>query len=127
MVAQDGPPRAAPVHKGVAKLGWSWEAMDVQAWHNKSELQSALCHLMEQPGSFADLIFVQEWVDFDVEMRHFIVEPDLSNPQTWKPKRIIYTVFKSREQGCFRNFDRYDRKGCLRQCFQNDEAALADA
>lgn len=124
---QDAPARATPVQKGVAKLGWSWEAMDVQAWRTKPELQSALAHLVEQPGSFVDLIFVQEWVDFDVEMRHFIVEPDLSNPQTWKPKRIIYTVFKSREQGCFRNFDRYERKACLKNCFQNDEVALADA
>lgn len=100
--------------------------MDVQAWRNKQELQTALTHLVEQPGSFVDLVFVQEWVDFDVEMRHFIVEPDLSNPQSLKPKRIIYTVFKSREQNSFRNFDRYDRKTCLKACFQNDEAALAD-
>jgi len=120
-------PRAAPVQKGVAKLGWSWEAMDVQAWRSKEDLATSLTNLAEQPGSLVDLIFVQEWVDFDVEMRHFIVEADLSNPQSWKPKRIIYTVFKSREQGCFRNFDRYDRKTCLKTCFQNDEAALADA
>jgi hypothetical protein len=119
--------RPAPVTRGVAKLGWSWEAMDVQAWRNKQELQTALSHLIEQPGSAVDLCFVQEWVEFDVEMRHFIVEPDLSNPQTLKPKRIIYTVFKSREHGSFRNFDRYDRKACLKTCFQNDDAALADA
>lgn len=119
--------KPAPIQKGVAKLGWSWEAMDVQAWRNKQELQSVLMHLVEQPGSFVDSLFVQEWVDFDVEIRHFIVEPDLSNPQTLIPKAKVYTVFKSQEQGSFRNFERYDRKMCLQTCFQNDDVALADA
>lgn len=115
------------VNQGVAKLGWSWEAMDVTAWRNKQDLTQALASLAEQPGSLVDLVFVQEWVDFDVEMRHFIVEADLSRPETLKPKKIIYTVFKSREQGSFRNFDRYDRKRCLETCFKSDDAALADA
>lgn len=119
--------KPGPVQKGVAKLGWSWEAMDVQSWTNKHQLQMSLSNLSEQPGSLVDLVFVQEWVDFDVEMRHFIVEPDLDNPETWKPKQIVYTVFKSRDEGSFRNFDRYDRKNCVKTCFQNDDEALADA
>merc|ERR1719440_2323544 len=60
-------------------------------------------------------------------MRHFVVEADLSKPDTWKAKKIIYTVFKSKEQGSFRDFDRFDRAQCLKTCFQNDDAALADA
>lgn len=116
-----------PVHQGVAKLGWSWEAMDVTAWRNKQDLTSALSSLAEQPGSLVDLVFVQEWVDFDVEMRHFIVEPDLTKPETLKPQKIIYTVFKSKEEGSFRNFDRYDRKKCLETCFKMDDQALHDA
>jgi len=125
-LGQEQPP-AGPIQKGVAKLGWSWEAMDVRAWQNKQQLSSALQELIEQPGSFMEFCFVQEWVDFDVEMRHFIVEPELSKPATWKPKKIIYTVFKSKESNSFRDFDRFDRKGCLKSCFQNDDAALADA
>ncbi|CAE7563722.1 unnamed protein product, partial [Symbiodinium sp. CCMP2456] len=121
------PPKAKRVVKGVAKLGWSWEAMDVTAWKNKEELEMALCELSEQPGNLCDQIFVQEWLDFDVEMRHFIVEANYDDPQTWKPKQIVYTVFKSKEDNSFRNFDRYDRLGCLGKCFQNDDAALADA
>ena len=31
-------------------------------------------------GSMVDQIFVQEWVDFEVEMRHFLVEVDLNDP-----------------------------------------------
>jgi hypothetical protein len=120
-------PKPGPVSSGVAKLGWSWEAMDVRAWHNKQQLCTGLWDLTEQPGSFMEFCFVQEWVDFDVEIRHFIVEPDLSKPATLKPKKIIYTVFKSKDSGSFRDFDRFDRKGCLKACFQNDDAALADA
>merc|ERR1719337_344932 len=102
--------------------------MDVRKWEkDTNQLQEALVELAEQPGSLMEYVFVQEWVDFDVEMRHFIVEPDLTKPSTLKPKKIIYTVFKSQEGGSFRDFDRYDRKGCLKTCFQEDDAALADA
>lgn len=125
-LSQEEPPQGG-VQKGVAKLGWSWEAMDVRAWRNKNELSNALWELIEQPGSFLEFAFVQEWVDFDVEMRHFVVEADLSKPATLKPKKIIYTVFKSKESGSFRDFDRFDRKQCLMRCFHNDDAALADA
>eukprot|EP00429_Kryptoperidinium_foliaceum_P067099 CAMPEP_0176051824 /NCGR_PEP_ID=MMETSP0120_2-20121206/25766_1 /TAXON_ID=160619 /ORGANISM="Kryptoperidinium foliaceum, Strain CCMP 1326" /LENGTH=552 /DNA_ID=CAMNT_0017385265 /DNA_START=44 /DNA_END=1702 /DNA_ORIENTATION=+ len=118
---------ATTVTTGVSKLGWSWEAMDVASWTSKGELAKNLTSLGEQPGSYVDQVFVQEWVDFDVEMRHFVVEPSLSKPATFTPKKIIYTVFKSREEGSFRNFDRYDREQCLQECFQNDDAALADA
>lgn len=115
------------VNRGVAKLGWSWEAMDVRAWTNMWELEHALVPLAQQPDSNVDMVFVQEWVDFDVEIRHFIVEPDLDDPESLKPKKRIYTVFKSKDAGCFREFDRYDRNNCVRETFQNDDAALADA
>lgn len=121
------PIKGAPIRKGVAKLGWSWEAMDVMAWRNEHELQHALTYLLEQPGSYLEHCFVQEWVDFDVEWRHFIVEPDMSNPESLKPKAIVYTVFKTQEAGSFRNFDRFDRATCLSRCFNNDEAAIVDA
>ena len=51
-----------------------WEAPVVTPVgnHHRASLQE----LIEQPGSFMEFSFVQEWVDFDVEMRHFIVEAD---------------------------------------------------
>jgi len=116
-----------PVAKGVAKLGFSWEAMDVQVWNNTVDLTKSLGSLAQQPGSLVDLVLVQEWVDFDVEMRHFIVEPNLEDPQSLRPKKIIYTVMKSVEDNCFREFDRFDRQRCLQSCFEADDAALADA
>lgn len=121
------PPLPSTVNRGVAKLGWSWEAMDFRAWRNTSELENALIPLAQQPDSSVDLVFVQEWVDFDVEIRHFIVEPDLDDPESLKPKKRIYTVFKSKDSGCFRDFDRFDRNSCLQQTFMEDELALEDA
>lgn len=122
-----GSQKVVPVQRGVAKLGWSWEAMDVKAWKNKQELGNIFTPLVEQPGSQVDQVFVQEYVDFDVEIRHFIVEGDLSNPASLKAKQKIYTVFRSKEEGCFRNFGRFDRKGCLANTnFNNDEAAMVD-
>lgn len=35
---------------------------------------------------------------------------------TWKPKYIVYTVFKSRDDGCFRDFDKYDRHAAAWRC-----------
>jgi len=116
-----------PITKGVAKLGYSWEAMDVQVWSNVADLSRSLDSLAHQPGSLVDLVLVQEWVEFDVEMRHFIVEADLADPESVKPKKIVFTIMKEIEDNCFRSFDRFDRKGCLKKCFQNDDAALADA
>merc|ERR1719456_581333 len=101
--------------------------MDVQVWNNSSDLSRSLESLSQQPGSLVDLVLVQEWVDFDVEMRHFIVEPDLASPESCKPKKIVYTIMKSIEDNCFREFDRFERSGCLAKCFQNDDAALLDA
>ena len=34
----------------------------------------------EQADSEMEHVFVQEWVDFDVEMRHFVVDADLDDP-----------------------------------------------
>jgi hypothetical protein len=115
------------IKKGVCKLGWSWEARDVMSWTNVEEIRQALAYLGEQPGSNVDHVFIQEWVDFDVEMRHFVVEPDPNNHQTWRPRKIIYTVFQGNQGNCFRSFDRFDRAGAIEQKFQGDEAAMAQA
>ena len=53
---------------GVAKLGWSWEALDVRKWTDLSTMSRALVELGEQQGSRMEYVFVQEWVDFDIEV-----------------------------------------------------------
>jgi len=113
--------------KGVAKLGWSWEAKDVWHWDSPAQLRQALMHLAGQSACLADSVFVQEWVDADVEMRHFVVEPSIDNPSTWKPKHTAFTTWKSLEFNGFHVFEKFDRNTCLRTCFHDDAAALDDA
>eukprot|EP00929_Paragymnodinium_shiwhaense_P008914 TRINITY_DN1128_c1_g1_i1.p1 TRINITY_DN1128_c1_g1~~TRINITY_DN1128_c1_g1_i1.p1 ORF type:complete len:559 (+),score=120.86 TRINITY_DN1128_c1_g1_i1:226-1902(+) len=117
----------APITKGVAKLGYSWEAMDVQIWESAADLGRSLDSLTQQPGSLADLVLVQEWVDFDVEMRFFVIEPNLDDKNSLIPKKAVFTMMKSVEDNCFREFDRFERQTCLQRCFAGDEAAMQDA
>jgi len=115
------------INKGVCKLGWSWEARDVMSWTNTEEIKQALQYLGEQPGSHMDSVFIQEWVDFDVEMRCFVVEPHPDHPASWKPRKIVYTVFQGNEGNCFRSFMRWDRAGAIANKFNGDEEAMAMA
>ena len=42
--------KRAKIDKGVAKLGFSWEAMDVGHWTDVDTLASVLEELVQQPG-----------------------------------------------------------------------------
>eukprot|EP00404_Azadinium_spinosum_P001284 CAMPEP_0180434450 /NCGR_PEP_ID=MMETSP1036_2-20121128/9961_1 /TAXON_ID=632150 /ORGANISM="Azadinium spinosum, Strain 3D9" /LENGTH=605 /DNA_ID=CAMNT_0022440323 /DNA_START=66 /DNA_END=1883 /DNA_ORIENTATION=+ len=121
------------VGEGVAKLGWSWEAMDVMPWRDQRQLQAALSSLAEQPGCHTDSVLVQEWVDFDVEMRVFVVDAQVSCPQSWRPTATFYTQMDCEHmpdaapRHCYKEFHTYGREGCLESRFFGDEAALSDA
>jgi len=116
------------IDQGVAKLGWSWEAMDVIKWKNAKELSENLQQLVEQPGSKMDYVFVQEWADFDVEMRHYIVWPNLKDPDSLKSRKIVCTQFQEEtERGGFTDFNKFDLAECLQTIFKGDKAALDDA
>ncbi|KAK3265070.1 hypothetical protein CYMTET_26225 [Cymbomonas tetramitiformis] len=59
--------------KGVVKLGWSWEAKLVWFWNSEAELASCLSAAMLLPSCTAEQCIVQEWVDFDFELRLFFL------------------------------------------------------
>ena len=89
-----------PKPKGVVKLGFSWEAMDVRKFEGEAELASALRELAEQNMSLGDTVMVQEWIDFDCELRLFFVEPVLEQlcakgecSLQLSPAHILYTRF----------------------------------
>jgi len=114
--------------QGVVKLGFSWEAMDVIKWTNQKELAKALESLIEQPGSLNDFCFVQEWVDFDVEWRHFIVRPDLNEPESLIPHTVVCTQFKEQtERGGFTDFTKFGLEASLHNNFHHDHIAFNDA
>jgi len=63
------------VRKGVVKLGWSWENRFVMTFTGEKQLEAKLREIMTQPGSLASSCVVQEWVDFDFEMRLYFLPP----------------------------------------------------
>lgn len=77
------------IQKGVVKLGWSWENRFVVTFNSLSHLQARLKELMNQPGCLATYCIVQEWVDFDFEMRlYFLPEADWPGEAPIEPKMI---------------------------------------
>ena len=62
--------------KGVVKLGFSWQAVDVRAFVGEAQLRDALCALLHparSPDTTHATALVQEWVEHDCEMRLFVV------------------------------------------------------
>lgn len=84
----------ADVVKGVAKLGFSWEALDVKFWKGQDGLEDALWQLVHaitineeytgQPHDIDSLI-LQEYCPHDLELRAYVVEGHV--------EAIIYTKF----------------------------------
>jgi len=66
--------------KGVVKIGWSWENRFVSVFNNESELKSRLMTMMGQKGCLSSSCIVQEFVDFDFEMRLYFLPP-----VQWRP------------------------------------------
>ena len=145
-------PKAA---RGVAKLGFSWEAMDVRIFRDFEGLAWGLENLVVQPLCVGDAVMVQEWITFDIELRMFFIEPQLCSKdgklRTVKPAKILYTTFErvdgENKLRDFRRLQRYADSGdshvlyskallsplcvysehVVEREFRGDEAALAAA
>jgi hypothetical protein len=131
---KDGTLPTADEPKGVAKLGFSWEATDVRVWKGADELATALRDLTEQPSSWVESVMVQEWCTFDIEIRLFWVEAELQiDPETRSlrpvhPRKILYTTFNTIDhEKRLRDFERFQRQDAIDRCFAGDELAMADA
>eukprot|EP00930_Biecheleria_cincta_P082317 TRINITY_DN72071_c0_g1_i1.p1 TRINITY_DN72071_c0_g1~~TRINITY_DN72071_c0_g1_i1.p1 ORF type:complete len:677 (+),score=100.70 TRINITY_DN72071_c0_g1_i1:102-2132(+) len=117
------------VEKGVAKLGFSWEALDVKFWEGRSGLEAAISQLTqsieisdEYTGQPHDLesLMVQEYVPHDLEMRLYVVEG--------KVEATIFTKFcKIKDNNEFGDFqESFDLPDAARQWMGGDVAALED-
>eukprot|EP00397_Hematodinium_sp_SG-2012_P017184 GEMP01017560.1.p1 GENE.GEMP01017560.1~~GEMP01017560.1.p1 ORF type:complete len:602 (+),score=112.41 GEMP01017560.1:33-1838(+) len=127
--AQNSPGKQT-VDRGVAKLGYSWEALDVKYWqgingfiHVLNELSQQIQINQEytaQPHDL-DVIICQEYVEHDLEMRMYVVNG--------KIEVTIYTKFlqiKSNfEFGNFQSLDN-EKIACTRWLF-GDQEAIEDA
>lgn len=119
----------AKVQKGVAKLSFSWEALDVKFWERQEGLKDALHQLTQtieisgeltgQPHDVESII-VQEYCPHDLELRVYTVEGVVEG--------LIYTKFcKIKDNNEFGEFKQlFSRTEAARQWVGGDLAALED-
>ena len=80
--------------KGVVKIGWSWEAKFVWFWRGEAQLAEYLLAMVTLPGCSSDFCLVQEWVDFDFELRlFFLPQRDWVPTMKLDPTHYEYTAW----------------------------------
>jgi hypothetical protein len=131
-LASTGGPAAANssrLTKGVVKLGWSWEAKFVWFWRGEAQLARYLADAMALPGCTAEGCIVQEWVDFDFELRLFFLPERGWTPASapLRPTHHEYTAWRNVEgEDAPGKFLKPTEAEALRW-FEGDEVALASA
>jgi len=118
-----------PLTKGVAKLGFSWEALDVKFWQGEEGLETALYQLTQiieisnqltgQPHDCESLL-IQEYVEHDIELRLYVVNG--------KVEGRVYTKFcKIKPNNEFGDFQQhFQPEPVAREWMAGDRAALDD-
>lgn len=121
------PPPKTPLVKGVAKLSFSWEALDVKLWERAEGLEDALTQLTQrieisqeltgQPHD-CEAILLQEYIPHDLELRVYVVEGVV--------ECFIYTKFcrikENLEFGDFKQL--FSKAEAAKQWMGGDLAAL---
>eukprot|EP00928_Gymnodinium_smaydae_P081043 TRINITY_DN64621_c0_g1_i1.p1 TRINITY_DN64621_c0_g1~~TRINITY_DN64621_c0_g1_i1.p1 ORF type:complete len:545 (-),score=111.18 TRINITY_DN64621_c0_g1_i1:86-1720(-) len=120
------------ITKGVVKLGWSWENRFVSTFNGEKQLQERLVEMMTQEGCLASTCVVQEWVDFDFEMRLYFLPPDSwPHPERLEPTQIQCNAWgapteKSKLGTSRSSFSKLDEEKVLqRWCQDTDAWAMA--
>jgi hypothetical protein len=114
------------IKKGVVKLGWSWEARYVLIFRGEDDLNNKLTEMMTHPGCFASNCIVQEWVDFDFEMRLYFLPPvGWKVTDKLKPTRIECNAWSgSMDNGERRDFHKLSKEKVLEEYWNKDEEAF---
>lgn len=101
----DEPPAPSAVNKdgikkGMVKVGWSWENRFVLSFSTPKQLQERMLEIMTLPGSMASYCIVQEWVDFDFEMRVYFLlgSEDWAPGAVLEPRRVECNIWTSRNE-----------------------------
>eukprot|EP00929_Paragymnodinium_shiwhaense_P099318 TRINITY_DN6092_c0_g1_i3.p1 TRINITY_DN6092_c0_g1~~TRINITY_DN6092_c0_g1_i3.p1 ORF type:complete len:544 (-),score=130.05 TRINITY_DN6092_c0_g1_i3:61-1692(-) len=122
-------PSKVTIEKGVAKLSFSWEALDVKYWEKEDGLKTALFQLGQvieisdeltaQPHD-CEAILVQEYIPHDLELRIYTVNGQVGG--------CIYTKFLSikdnKEFGEFKQ--KFDQQEAADSWFDGDLKSLQD-
>jgi hypothetical protein len=124
-----GEPPEGEITKGVAKLSYSWEALDVKFWEGQKGLEEALHSLTQfieisqeytgQPHD-CESIIVQEYCEHDLELRIYVVDGVVESQ--------IFTKFckikENREFGDFKQL--FSKSEAAKAWMGGDHAALDD-
>ena len=119
--------------KGVVKLGFSWQAVDVRAFVGEAQLRDALCALLHparSPDTTHSTALVQEWVEHDCEMRLFVVSGTVRHADFTRFEDPGAAAACSGETTCGSFTDAefgVGRETALQKWFQGDAEALAYA
>ena len=106
--------------RGVAKLGYAWEAAHVVIWRGTAQLEAALLRLSQQYNCTDATVLVQDYAPNDFEMRVFVLRGELV--------KIAYTNFARRDpDGYCRDFLKYARAKAITEWFEGDEPAMGKA
>ena len=110
----------APIARGVAKLGYSWEASDVLSFKGPWDLAKKLEQLVSQPGCEADNVIVQEFITSDLEIRCYCIDG--------QPTKLLYTKFcENTDEGSFTSFKSSSREYAVANWFGKCEQAMCHA
>jgi len=116
------------IKKGVVKMGWSWENRFVSAFVGVNQLQARLKDMMTQSGCTASYCIVQEWVDFDFEMRQYFLPPSSCTPGArLEPVRIECNAWGERSKEStvgqsHASFSKLSEEACLHRWAEDKEA-----
>ena len=112
----------------MVKIGWSWEAKLVWFWKSEQEMAYCLTGMMRLPGCRAEAAIVQEWVDFDMELRLFFLPPRDWTPEiSLVPEHHEYTAWATTWDADGPGaFLKPSKEQALKR-FAGDEQALASA
>lgn len=117
----------AGIKKGVVKLGNSWEARFVFSFVGVKQLALKLQEMLLVEGCLATTCIVQEWVDFDFEIRLFFLPPADWTPDTaLQPVRFEYNGWSKSDNDKPGGFLKLNKEKCL-QTWSQDEQALTMA
>eukprot|EP01065_Artemidia_motanka_P027290 TRINITY_DN32511_c0_g1_i1.p1 TRINITY_DN32511_c0_g1~~TRINITY_DN32511_c0_g1_i1.p1 ORF type:complete len:538 (+),score=175.20 TRINITY_DN32511_c0_g1_i1:68-1681(+) len=101
--------------RGVAKLGYAWEAREVYHFWGEEELAGKLKTLLTQPGSTADSALVQAYIPHDCEVRVYCIHG--------KPVKMLYTKFQDvSHDGSPTEFRAYTREKAVEAWFSGSSA-----
>jgi len=120
------------IKKGVVKLGWSWENRFVLVWKSEEQLAQRLKEMMSQSGCLSSYCIVQEWVDFDYEMRlYFLPAGNWTAGQHIAPTRVECNAWGHRDEesgvgSSAASFHKLTKEAALKR-WEGDEAAWESA